>query len=414
MLRTLPLLTAFCLLNSLLAQPGWTVYNQGNGGLGTGPYSGVAIDGSGNIWAAGGYLGVSKFNGSAWTHYTTFNSELPTSSISELAIDNTGRIWASHYLGISVLDGADFILYNNSNTPLPGEEVYTLNRAPDGKMWIASKDGVGGARGVTVYDGTTWTNLTDYPSQLVSADFNRFAFTSTGTVWMATQPAMTKYENDAFTFYPTVTTQLWIANSVAVDEAGTMWAGGFDGLLKYNGTWNFQENVSFGFPENTIYYCMLVDGNYLWMGTSQGFIKYNRTTGTIVAIYDDSNSPLEANGVIAVKKDIQGNLWLATTVGVVKMDPTAVVGMEEATGRSPGLRVYPNPADGAVTLLTTGLPSGNVSVRITDITGQVVHSERRVQAAQTTLDLTGLAAGIYQVSVADERGATATERVVVR
>ena len=412
MRNVLPCLAVCCALTTLQAQPGWTVYDQDNGGLGSGPYSGVVIDGSGNVWASGGYLGVSKFNGSTWTHYTTFNSELPTTSISELAIDNTGRIWASSYLGISVFEGGDFILYNNTNTPLPCEEVYTLNRAPDGKMWIASRD-LGVSGGVTVYDGTTWTNLTGYPSQLTSADFNRFAFTSTGTVWMATQPAMTKYENNTFTFYPTLTTQLWIAYTVAVDEAGTMWAGGFDGLLKYDGTWSFQENVSFGFPENTLYYCMLADGNYLWIGTSQGFIKYNRITGTIAAIYDDSNSPLEANGVSAVKKDAQGNLWLACTVGVVKMNPSEVVGMEEEAPTTTGLHLFPNPTADAVTLLTTGLRSGSVDVRITDATGQLVRSERRALAPQVRLDLGGLAAGVYQVSVVDERGKTAVERVVV-
>lgn len=404
----------FCgMLSSVLAQPGWTVYDADNGGLGSGAYGGVVLDDAGNVWASGGYVGLSKFNGTTWTHYTQFNSDLPTASISDLEIDATGRIWASHYMGISVLDNGSFTEYNPDNSPLPGEEVYTLDKGPDGRMWIASRTSLGNNDGITIFDGTNWTSPTNYPSQLANANFNDFAFAGGGVVWMATQPAIAKFDGTAFTYYPPITTQLAIADAAAVDADGNVWAGGFDGLLKYNGTWNFQENTSFGFPANTGYYCIFPDGNYLWMGTSQGFIKYNRITGTIAAIYDEDNSPLATNGVLAVAKDATGKLWLATVGAVVKMDPAAVVGIAEEQDQAAELRIFPNPAADQATLITTGLATDSYELRITDLSGRIVRKERMMAAPQITLVLDDLQAGPYHVTVHGAQGVLATERVMV-
>lgn len=79
------------------------------------------------------------------------------------------------------------------------------------------------------------------------------------------------------------------------------------------------------------------------------------------------------------------------------------------SGRSMGisLRVFPDPATDHITVQASGLADGTYLLIITDATGRLVKSVRAIPAGERLnqeLDLQGLEAGAYQVSIVQENG----------
>ncbi len=388
-------IAAFLSFKTVQAQVGWTVYNSSNSILPTTVYKAVTIDNAGNIWAGGSYTGLFKFNGTTWTRYSTSNSTILHDDINALQVDNSGNVWAGNYKGISVWNGTSFTNYDTVNAGFNGMTVYALGKDNNGVIWVSSRNGSFGYEGITTYSASTWTNLTGYPTQLNGHEFTDFAFSSTNLAWLGNDNGMANYNGSAFAFYPFATTGIWSSDCIAIDGSGTVWAGGFDGLIKYSSsTWTMYGNAShFGFPSNTFYYDILVDGNILWIGTSQGFLKVDRTTATLLANYNSTNSPLSTNGVVSIKKDAAGILWLGTATGVVKMNP-ALVGVNEF-GATVTLNMFPNPASDILNVSVPETATGSIlSYEIVNLSGAIINSGS-IYGAMNKIDVSTLPGGIY-------------------
>jgi hypothetical protein len=101
-------------------------------------------------------------------------------------------------------------------------------------------------------------------------------------------------------------------------------------------------------------------------------------------------------------------VFLAT--GSLTAQSLLVTGMEELPGASP-FRMQPNPANGRA--VVTGLSaSGTSHLEVLDARGGAVR-ERAVQGPSASMDLAGLAPGIYLLRVTDAGGAVRTERITV-
>jgi signal transduction histidine kinase/ligand-binding sensor domain-containing protein/DNA-binding response OmpR family regulator len=106
-----------------------------------------------------------------------------------------------------------------------------------------------------------------------------------------------------------------IISAIAQDENHFIWVGTGNGLARYDGyefkTFKRQETES-SLPANEIS-SLLVDGDYLWIGTWQGLSKINTTTFEISRVKLDNN-----NVIRALYKDKKGNIWIGTANGLVK------------------------------------------------------------------------------------------------
>ena len=72
-------------------------------------------------------------------------------------------------------------------------------------------------------------------------------------------------------------------------------------------------------------------------------------------------------------------------------------------------KIYPNPASDNLTIQSTGSSLGNL--KITDTLGKIV-LEKQVQENQTTIDIQGLAAGVYMIS--NDEGNVKASRFIVK
>ena len=91
----------------------------------------------------------------------------------------------------------------------------------------------------------------------------------------------------------------------------------------------------------------------------------------------------------------------------IRLNVTAPVGLPEG-GSTASLTVYPNPTTGLLNIHSDA--SGLMNVEVTDLLGAIVR--RGSFTGRTTMDLSGLAPGLYNVRVSHTNG-TVVERVTL-
>ncbi len=61
---------------------------------------------------------------------------------------------------------------------------------------------------------------------------------------------------------------------------------------------------------------------YLWIGTTGGLVKINKTSGETI-FFDKLKSALPDNNVLSLVTDVSGNIWIGTSAGgLAKFDGT--------------------------------------------------------------------------------------------
>lgn len=77
-----------------------------------------------------------------------------------------------------------------------------------------------------------------------------------------------------------------------------------------------------------------------------------------------------------------------------------------------GMTAYPNPVNNILTVNTTGVDDGSVSLRITDVLGKVVYNDE--VGTIKKIDVNDFKNGVYLVSVFDKGNLIQTRRIVVK
>ena len=107
------------------------------------------------------------------------NGNSITSTMYVVYVDNQGRQWFGGTDGVQVHVGHDTKSNNTSyGEELPDLNVHAISQAPDGKIWVGTE------KGLSVFNGTTWTTVTDnLPDLFVTA----IAFDTDGSAWVGTK-----------------------------------------------------------------------------------------------------------------------------------------------------------------------------------------------------------------------------------
>lgn len=119
----------------------------------------------------------------------------------------------------------------------------------------------------------------------------------------------------------------YFVKSIGFDAIGNTWVGTFkQGLINYKDG----ESVVFNsansiIPDSTVFYAVEVDSkNNVWMGTSEGLIKYN---GENFTVFNTENTPIPVDYISSVVIDSKDNIWFLSNTynqgGLVKYDNTS-------------------------------------------------------------------------------------------
>lgn len=110
-----------------------------------------------------------------------YNGQNITDTMFVVFVDSKGNQWMGGKNGIQVHTGhhpKDLSALTYYNSELAGSRVHAIAEGPDGRIWVGTE------KGLSVYDGNSWTTITDkLPDLFVTS----IAFDKDGTAWIGTK-----------------------------------------------------------------------------------------------------------------------------------------------------------------------------------------------------------------------------------
>jgi len=245
----------------------------------------AARDKQGNLWFGTGSDAAYKYNGEQWQKITPVIDDLrPNITVQDIFVDKQGDIWFA-------------VTGNQGHRTAPMDH------------------------GVTRYDGNDWTSFLGRTNVTTIFQDNQ------GNLWFGSNVGVTRYDGSN---WQTFTTEDGLADNYVVaiteDSQGNMWFGTWaDGVSRYDGKDWRTFTPEDGLVSDAIH-CMLKDsqGN-LWFGSYSihGYYGISRFDGTQWQNFEpwQSEDDKYHYNVISIFEDDVGNLWFATSFGLVRYSP---------------------------------------------------------------------------------------------
>jgi ligand-binding sensor domain-containing protein/serine phosphatase RsbU (regulator of sigma subunit) len=302
-----------------------------------------------NIWLGVKNFGVCKFHNNKIENYKlnikNIKGSLADNEVLSICEDHQGNICFGTKAGLSIYDGNTFKNYHTKDG-LPSEEViYSLVKAKNGSVYLGTIDGLynfkdGKISVVEEVKKLKSDNGNNFPIYSIFEDRNR-------DLWLATENGVIKYDHKKATRYNKSNgfTDKRVT-SIVQDKQGYLWFGTDEGVFSYNYTSFEVIDESMGLASNKVY-LMLLDRDFLWIGTNKGLDKINLATfhksnKAEIRYYgkEEGLKGVECNSN-AQLKDAEGNLWFGTIKGVTVYNPHFdKINRKEAITRITGIRLF--------------------------------------------------------------------------
>jgi ligand-binding sensor domain-containing protein/signal transduction histidine kinase len=279
---------------------------------------------------------------------------LPDQTIQALAQTPDGGLWIGTKGGLLRFDGVQFTAYGQGHAPEDLERgVTSLLVTRDGSLWIGTEGG-----GVIRYHDGRFEHCPTSDGQTNS--FIRTIFQDRkGNIWVGSDQGLSRYNGKFLTRIdntqqvPTI-----FVRSIIEDPAGHIWVGGTL-LLEFDGEsliheyplpgpaaaavitammWGHDETLWIGMfsglyrmgkaghlnriPNLSAQISVIAEGknDTVWLGTvGQGFFYYRDSR-----FFHVRSSEFPSDTVDAVLDDREGNFWLGTQGGLVRLSPNPV------------------------------------------------------------------------------------------
>ncbi|MCD6064347.1 MAG: Two component regulator propeller [Flavipsychrobacter sp.] len=314
-----------------------------------------------------------------------------TYRVSGLAFDKQGNLWmnvfgGTHELVVKMKDGNWYEYF------VPYSRIYPHSAAhliidDNGQKWWASPRG----GGVIAYDDNgTPDNIAD--------DRHRHLVAGKGSGGLP--------DNEVFVLAKDQNNSIWIgtANGIGIVAcSGSVITGDCESELRVV---QFDEFAGYLFQNEQVHAIAVDGGNRKWIGTTNGVWLVSPEGDEILMRFTAENSPLPSNNIQTISIDqVTGDVYISTEEGLVSFRGTATEGGSE----NKDVVTFPNPVPSGFngTIAITGLVE-NADVRITDISGQLVHRMRANggQATWDGKDYTGRRpqSGVYLIFVTNRDG----------
>ena len=286
----------------------WTTYANGDNVVA------LAIDGH-YLWAATNGGGVVRWDmtDGSYAQYLYPQSGLASNNVRAIAIDGAGRVWAGTDRGVSVFDGSTWTTYNADNSGLSSNYIQAIAIDGEGKIWVVTG-------GVSVFNGTTWTTYTfentsqrgnqvtsvseDAPigSDEVSAHFasreEADAALSSGYVMFGTDPTFYEY-----LWYDPDADHIHISPGLKQDIPA--------GAPVYA--------VKVGLASNTVTAIAIDGAGNKWFGIPNKGLSVLWANGTWTTFSPD-NSDCPRGSIDAIAVEESGRVWFSTSIVIPMVD----------------------------------------------------------------------------------------------
>jgi len=367
-----------------------------------GYYRAIIPDPAGGVWLATDSSGVLHWRNGGLKAYGKA-AGLPSNAVYSLSLDTSGTLWAGTQAGPAYFRGGRFHREPRA-AALDGSRVYSVYGDRQGSVWFASLDAglcrltpalficnnsLGGLRGETVRsmfedrEGNLWLGTTSTglhrlsQSKLVtvlgpmqSNAVRAVHASADGSLWVGTDGSgLARYREPALEPAGAHNRQLrsLLVRSLASDQAGRLWAGGTEGVVRFEHDGRARAfGIDEGLPGTIVFSMAATPTGGMWVGTLLGLarIEGNRvqvleeTRGDdIRALYQAEDGPLWIglrNGLRCLQPDqlldlcgtdglpgtsvfafhpaANGDMWLGTSLGIVRIRQGQVTRYFERAG----------------------------------------------------------------------------------
>jgi len=234
------------------------------------------------LWIGSRDAGLNRVSTVQNTTITTANGLL-SNVILSLAAAPDGTVWVGTPDGLNEMGTGEIVSYTSAEG-LPDDFIRSLLVAPDGSVWIGTR------RGLTHLDHGRFQTLTQADG-LGSDLVGTLAHTPDGDLWIATLNGLSRLHRGRLKNYTTadgLSSNVITALDVAAD--GKIWVG----------------------TQN--------DGLNLWNGKRFVPVRRNSTDGGV---------GLLPAAIHAIVHDNRGHLWLASSLGLTRVDLKALIDCAE-------------------------------------------------------------------------------------
>ena len=256
-------------------------------------------------------------------HFTHFTSDdgLASDQIICSTMDKNGNLWFGNSKGLSRYDGKTFTNF----TPVQGiaASVVCILADKKGNIWF------GRSGGLSRYDGKTFTNFTTaqgLTSQFVTSIFED----KKGNLWFGTSGAgISRFDGKIFTTFTTAQGTLnHFVSKILEDKKGNLWFGTTKGLSHYDGKTFTNFTTAQGLASDFVTDILEDKKGNLWFGTTKGLSRYDGKTFTNFT----TAQGLASDFVFNILEDKKGNLWFGTTKGLSRYDGKTFTNFNTAQG----------------------------------------------------------------------------------
>lgn len=307
----------------------------------------IYCDKYGNTWIAEGNAGLFKYNPHSdeffhYYHDSQNQKSLLNNKTNSVYVDQQGILWVGHFFkGISYSYPKDFQVFysltehESEKSGLNSNLVTSILEDGQGRLWIGTDDG-----GITVYNknDSSFKYYTHNPNDKRSIKSNSVISLfrdSENLIWIGTfRGGVDIYAESSDNFrtpFDPNDDPLNIANHIRSfdeDSKGNIYIGSHgSGIIVYSKENRQSKKISISTSpteENEIYgwlNCIHVDKkDNLWIATTMGLYKLDSTLSSLSVISKDSYEFLKNNEVIYLSENSRNELLLGTLNGLGIID----------------------------------------------------------------------------------------------
>ena len=305
--------------------------------FGAGMVLALCEDQEGNMWAGTREGGVSRFDRRP-SPFQTYQSQIGSSDSPDAELspsvfeDSRGTLWIGSQAVRTRIEGEAerFSSYRNSGkaaTPFKSA-VRSMAEDHSGSLWFGTFAGLNRVDART-RQLRTYRHHPDDPQSLSDNDVPSLLVDHSGVLWVGTMDGLDAFDpgTERFRVYRASGAGLNQYMVITEDAHGSLWLGTHSaGLQRFDPATglfsSYQNRPGTGSLSNDQVNAICIDrSGIIWIGTQSGLNRFDPVAQTFTVYYERDGLP--SNRVTGILEDDRGNLWLSTGTGLSRFDPRA-------------------------------------------------------------------------------------------
>lgn len=252
-----------------------------------------------------------------WTSAQTFMNYTSTDgllsdNVNCVDTDGSDLVWFGTQNGVSVFDGTTWTDHTVTTDPgLVDNNIQAIHCAINGDVWVGTDFGT------SVYSGGIWTSYTS-TNGLANEQIKCITEDGAGDIWFGTNSGASKF--DGTTWLNIGTAQglpFGGVTEIDVNASGEVWLGtGLSGIRLYSSVITSSITEAEGLIDDRIRAIVFDDQDRRWIATSEGItvLENLNTVSTHYTTIFILPAPDTLNPIEDIEMDSDGNMWVGVYV----------------------------------------------------------------------------------------------------